>query len=343
MSPRYGTSASDIKKIARILADGGVAAVPTETVYGLAADALNETACRRLFEIKERPFEDPLIVHVHDLEGARRLARFHPVAEVLADRFWPGPLTLVLKKDPRLPGIVTANLDTVAIRVPDHPVMRHLLRISGLALAAPSANPFGYLSPTRAEHVASSLGDRVEHILDGGPCRIGLESTVLALHTTDTPTVLRRGAVTEEMLSEILGRPVAVASPAVGPPPGPMRSPGSMGRHYSPRARLHLLEPLEPTASPSPGGSRKGKTTGGGRAAVVRLKPTRPPEGADLGQQAWFTLTEDGHLPTAARNLFHLLRQIDEAGFTDIYIETAPETDLGRAFNERLRRAAGRP
>ncbi len=189
----HSGSDSDLIFLASVLRAGGVVAVPTETVYGLAANAFNADACRRIFEIKGRPAHDPLIVHTASRIAADSVAQFNVLADELAPRFWPGPLTMVLRKRPLVPGIVTSDRATVAVRVPAHPLFRALLERSGLALAAPSANPFGYVSPTSAAHVQDSLGHAIDHILDGGPCAVGVESTILDATNPHDPVILRVG------------------------------------------------------------------------------------------------------------------------------------------------------
>lgn len=204
-SPWYKHPMNPIDEAVRILKNGGLVAFPTETVYGLGADALDPLAVAKIFEAKERPTFDPLIVHVPDVEEAKALAaKFPPLAERLAEAFWPGPLTLVLPKKPCVPDLVTSGLPTVALRAPAHPLALELLRAFGGALAAPSANLFGHISPTTAGHVVRSLGQRVDLVLDGGPCRVGVESTVLSL-IEETPVLLRHGGVSLEELEKVCG------------------------------------------------------------------------------------------------------------------------------------------
>ena len=195
MTKIYRDRPEDITQVIQLLSKGKVVAVPTETVYGLAADTFNISAVRQVFNIKGRPFIDPLIVHTFDMEGVNRLASLNPSAIQLANVFWPGPLTLVLPKKPEVPSIVTANLNTVAIRIPMHPVLRKVLEDSKLCLAAPSANPFGYISPTTIEHVLDSLGDNLEYSLDGGACSVGMESTIIDITNPTKPILLRPGVI----------------------------------------------------------------------------------------------------------------------------------------------------
>ncbi len=314
---------------ARIRA-GEAVAFPTETVYGLGANALDPVAAARIFEIKERPAFDPLIVHLADPAALAALVRPEALADprlrALAERFWPGPLTVVLPKRPAVPGIVTAGLDTVGVRIPDHPVARALIRAAGVPIAAPSANRFGRVSPTRAEHVARQLGDRVGLILDGGPCRIGVESTVLLL-APERAVLLRPGGTPLEAIEAVVG-PVTV------PAGGEARSlsPGRAASHYAPRARVVLAE-AEATPRAKPGerlgllaasaeGRRVAEAVGGPFAAVEVLSPA-------------------GDLVEAAARLFDALHTLDAADLDGIVAQPVPEVGLGRAIMDRLRRAAG--
>ena len=232
--------ASALARAADCLRGGGLVAFPTETVYGLGVHALDRAAVRRLFEAKGRPANDPLIVHVDAVERVHALVSAMPDSvAALSARFWPGPLTLVLPRSPRVPDEVTARLDTVGVRVPAHPVARALLRAAGIPVAAPSANLFSRPSPTRASHVLDDLGGRIDLVVDGGATEVGLESTVLDL-TRDVPTILRPGAVSREMLRPILPR-VEQRSAAASSSDA-MRSPGMLERHYSPRARLTVYD-----------------------------------------------------------------------------------------------------
>lgn len=295
---------------AGLLATGGLVAFPTETVYGLGADARNDTAVARIFEAKGRPRFNPLIVHLPDAEAARRYGVFTPEAERLAAAFWPGPLTLVLplRPDAGLSPLVTAGLDSVAIRVPAHPLAQALLRAFGGPLAAPSANPSGRVSPTRAHHVADGLSGRIEAILDGGDCAVGVESTILGL--VGTPELLRPGGLPLEALEACLGQPLAMGGSAAKP-----SAPGQLASHYAP-------------------------------GAAVRLNVTRPEAGelwlgfGPTAQGATRNLSPSGDLVEAAANLFHYLRELDPGAGTVIAVSPIPETGLGRAINDRLRRAA---
>ncbi len=311
-----------------LLRQGETAAVPTETVYGLAANALDEEACRRVFEIKGRPLIDPLIVHVTGMAKAEELSFPPDAARRLARRFWPGPLTMVMRKKPAVPDLVTAGLPTVAIRAPRHPLIRELMRRSGLALAAPSANPFGCLSPTSARMVRDMLGGRVRHLLDGGPCEIGIESTIVDLTNAAVPSLLRPGAVTREMLEETLETEIVFTEKFFRPVAGTAApAPGMMERHYSPRTPLFLFN--HGGTAPRPPG---------GRAATVYFR--RPPERPPGGGRDCYWLTEAGDMEEAARNVFALLGKLDRGAYTAILAEAAPDEGIGAAINDRLRRAA---
>ncbi|RMG51791.1 MAG: threonylcarbamoyl-AMP synthase [Acidobacteria bacterium] len=311
-----------IARGAKIIRSGGLVAFPTETVYGLGADAFNALAVARVFEVKNRPQFDPLIVHVADKKMVDELCTaVNDRARKLIDRFWPGPLTLVLPKRAAVPDIVTAGLPTVAVRMPAHPVALRLIEQSRTPIAAPSANPFGYLSPTSAEHVAEYLGDKVDLILDGGPCPIGVESTVLDV-TQPEATVLRPGGLPVEEIERVIGE-VRVITGDVDEP----QSPGQLPRHYSPRTPIRILKAEEPTIEP-------GKNIG----LLAFRKPDR------IGP---FTrvevLSEKGDLREAAARFFSCLHRLDKAGLDIIYVEPVPEVGLGRAIMNRLMKAAGRP
>lgn len=305
-----------------LLRAGECVALPTETVYGLAADALNPEAAAKVFAIKGRPLIDPLIVHVPDLDALARVAEPDPRLAALAP-LWPGPLTVVLRRRRSVPDVITAGQDTVAVRIPAHPVFREVLRLSGLALAAPSANPFGYVSPTRASHVRDSLGARCPWIVDGGPCEHGVESTIVDLSVPGVVRLLRPGPVPLERLKVLLGE-VAVVGRAADPSAA-QAAPGMLERHYSPGTRLRLF-----AAGGDPG------PVGLGEAVMF------------LGRRAGFTgpavfhLSEDGSVEEAARNLFDLLRRLDARGLALIHAELAHPAGVGAAFNDRLTRAAAR-
>ncbi|MCF8483874.1 MAG: threonylcarbamoyl-AMP synthase [Rhodobacteraceae bacterium] len=296
---------------AHILRSGGLVAIPTETVYGLAGDARNDKAVARIFEAKGRPHFNPLIVHVSDLDMARKVAVFDETAEAVAAAFWPGALTLVLplRADAGLSPLVTAGLDSVAIRMPDHVVARQLLTAFAGPLAAPSANPSGRVSPTKAIHVEQGLGGRIEAILDGGDCKVGLESTILGLD--GPPVLLRPGGIPQEALEAMLG-PIGQGGNATKP-----NAPGQLASHYAPEAGVRLG-----VTHPDPGEIWVGFGAG--------------------CESAQITLSARGDLVEAAANLFQSLRDADGMAGSVGRIAYAPIPDigLGRAINDRLRRAA---
>jgi L-threonylcarbamoyladenylate synthase len=312
--------AAAIEAAARCLAAGGLVAFPTETVYGLGADAGNGEAVARLYEAKGRPPFNPLICHIRDLAAARRLGRFDAAAERLAAAFWPGPLTLVVPKaaDCGVAELATAGLDSVALRVPDHPVARAILSAFAQAVVAPSANRSGHVSPTTAQHVLADLRGRIDLIVDGGPAPVGVESTILAC--IDAPVLLRPGGVPRTEIERVLGGALAEAAAAAEDAQAPI-APGQLASHYAPRARLRL---------------EAAKVHAG--EALLAFGPTLP-EGAQ-GATCVRNLSARGDLIEAAANLFSHLRALDAAGSATIAVTPVPQTGLGEAINDRLRRAA---
>ncbi len=317
----------EIERAAAHLRAGRLVAIPTETVYGLAADASNARAVAEVFQIKARPHFDPLIVHIADRVMIPKLVTdFPPLAETLTRRFWPGPLTLVLPRIPdAVPDIVTAGLDTVALRMPDHPLTLAVLQRTGRPLAAPSANRFGRISPTTAAHVRDELGDRIAMVLDGGPCRTGIESTVVSL-AGDRPTLLRPGGTPVEAIEAIIG---PLADPEVSAGTAAPASPGMLERHYAPGTPLQLMS-HPPTSPPRVEG----------RLGLLMPQPCRDVDVSVYSQVE--LLSASGDLTEAATNLFAAMRRLDEAGLTLIIAITAPQSGLGIAINDRLRRAAMR-
>ena len=310
-------TAESVAAAARLIRDGRLVAFPTETVYGLGGDATNERAVAAIFEAKGRPTFNPLIAHVLDAAEAKEFVAWNDTAERLAARFWPGALTLVLPRhrDSSLSLLASAGLDTVAIRAPAHPVTQALIRAAGRPIAGPSANRSGAVSPTRAEHVAESLGDRVPMILDGGPCLVGVESTVLDL-TAATPTLLRPGGVTREAIEAVIG-PVAL-SDALPSGDAARKSPGQLASHYAPGRPVRL-----------------NAISVGLDEGLLAFGPL-PPAGAALT----YNLSPTGDLGEAAANLFAHMRALDRPGIGRIAVMPIPETGLGLAINDRLRRAA---
>ncbi len=302
---------------ARVLGAGGLVAFPTETVYGLGADASNGRAVARLYEAKGRPAFNPLIAHVADLTAAHALGRFNSVAERLAAAFWPGPLTLVLPKTPDCPvaDLATAGLDSVAIRVPDHPLAHALLAAFGKPIVAPSANRSGHVSPTTAAHVLADLRGRIELIVDGGPTRMGLESTIVAC--LDGPVLLRPGALARTDIERVIGRPLG--SPPASSDAAPV-APGQLASHYAPCARLRL----EATSIED----------GEGLLAFGSVLPANAEHAARV-----LNLSPGGDLIEAAANLFSHLRTLD-AAVSQIAVMPVPQSGLGEAINDRLARAA---
>jgi L-threonylcarbamoyladenylate synthase len=304
-------NASDILAAAHLLQKGGLVAFPTETVYGLGADATSDTAVARIFAAKQRPQFNPLISHVPDTETAFRLGVFPREAEALATAIWPGPLTIIVerRKDCPISLLCSAGLSTVALRVPAHPVARALLQAAGRPIAAPSANRSGRISPTTANHVHASLGDTVDMVLDGGPSSVGVESTVVRF-TLDGPYLLRTGGIPRETISGVLGRQIM----------NPTRyntdlhSPGQMESHYAPQAKLRLN-----AAAPE------------WREAFLGF--------GDYAYGPW-TLSKSGDLQEAAANLFNMLHAIDDSSPEAIAVAPIPVTGLGEAINDRLQRAA---
>jgi L-threonylcarbamoyladenylate synthase len=308
---------SSVAEAAHWLRQGQVVAIPTETVYGLAGNALNTQAVARIFEVKERPSFDPLIVHVPDLSTARNyVAYLPPQALLLAERFWPGPLTLVLPRNHLIPDLVTSGMDTVAIRCPAHPLTQQLLALVDFPLAAPSANKFGRISPTRAEHVADQLGSEIPYILNGGPCAIGLESTIVGFEENE-PVLYRLGGIPAEEIEQVIGKVSLRLNSASNP-----RTPGQLLRHYAPRKKLVL-------------------------GNVEELLKQYPPHSSGI-----LTLNKDFHTPyqrllspsgdvrEAAQHLFQYLRDLEAMPVDVILAEPVPEKGLGCAINDRLRRAA---
>jgi L-threonylcarbamoyladenylate synthase len=313
-----------VAEAARILAAGGLVAFPTETVYGLGADAGNGEAIARLYAAKGRPAFNPLIAHMASAAAARKLGRFDAAAERLAAAFWPGPLTLVLPKavDCPVAALATAGLGSVAVRLPQHPVAQELLRAFGGPVVAPSANRSGHVSPTTAAHVLADLGGRIDLIVDGGATPVGLESTIVAClgESFGEPTLLRPGGVPRAAIEEVLGASLADASAPRGQTP---RAPGMLASHYAPRTRLRL-----------------DARAVGAREALLAFGPALA-EDAALAVKA-LNLSARGDLIEAAGNLFSHLRALDAVGAAAIAVMPIPHHGLGEAINDRLRRAAAR-
>lgn len=316
----------DIKAGASLIRNGELVAFATETVYGLGANALNSEAVAQIFEVKRRPYFDPLIVHISDVNQLEDLTLgLSEQARKLADYFWPGPLTLVLPKKKVIPDLVTAGLESVAVRIPAHPVARQLLEISGLPIAAPSANKFGCLSPTQAKHVEEQFGTEIKLILDGGPCIVGVESTVIQC-CNDLPVLLRPGGISLEEIESCIGQ-VRLAEIEDHAETNSPLSPGMLPRHYAPLTRLFIVSNLDEVP----------KTGTNGLLSLYPIEETCL-KGCDFSAQE--ILSPNGDLKLAAGRFFEALRNLDAAGIDNIVALRMPEKGLGRTINNRLERAA---
>ena len=315
MGRTHVPSRAEIEHAAALLRAGKLVAFPTETVYGLGANALDAAAVGRIFEAKGRPASSPIIVHVSNIEMAREVvAEWPAAAHILAQTFWPGPLTLVLKKQAAVPALVTAGLETVGVRMPSHPVALALIEAAQIPIAAPSANRFTQLSPTTAEHVRAALGDRVDYILDGGPCMVGIESTVLSL-ADGVPVLLRPGGVSRQQIEAVIG-PVAQQTKA---PEEAHPSPGMHPRHYSPRTKLVLV--------------RDGEVPQAGAGAYLQLG--RPPNTA---VREIIVMPSDA--AEYAAKLYRTLHELDSRGYDWIAVDAPDDAPEWEAVWDRLRRAA---
>lgn len=321
MSSKTGTN---IQLAADFLRNGELVGIPTETVYGLAANALDEKAVMQIFKTKKRPEFDPLIVHISSMDEVGKYAMDIPsIAYVLMEKFWPGPLTILLKKRSIIPDLVTSGLDTVAIRVPNHSVTLNLLKQLNFPLAAPSANPFGYISPTTAQHVADQLGDKISYILDGGPCHVGIESTIVGFED-DVLIVYRLGGTTIDELIHLVGEVQTEVNTASNP-----RAPGMLKSHYAPSIPLYF----------------------GDISQLLKEHPENPVAilcftGHEFMEHSEgkmiFRLSPEGNLDEAARNLFGILRELDKLPIKSILAEKFPDEGMGKAINDRLFRASVR-
>lgn len=314
------TIGTDIKQAISLLREGQLVAIPTETVYGLAANALDTAGVASIFEAKSRPHFDPLIVHLYDKSQVEKYCLEIPsVFYDLYKAFSPGPITYILKKKDIIPDLVTSGNDTVGIRFPNHPLTRELLFESQLPLAAPSANPFGYVSPTTAQHVENQLGSKIPYILDGGPCSVGIESTIIDL-SFEAPRILRLGGLALEEIEEITG-PIEVNTHSSSNP----QAPGMLSSHYSPGKKLvigNIRELLKQHAGPN--------------TAIISLSETFD----DVPSYNQMILSPSGDLKEAATNLFKSLRELDRDDVHLILAELMPKKGLGPAINDRLKRAA---
>lgn len=311
---------TDLTKAKQLLEQDQLVAIPTETVYGLAGNALSPAAITKIFTTKNRPHFDPLIVHVPDIESCARYAEeVPPLAQKLAKKFWPGALTLLLKKKDIIPDLVTSGLDTVGLRCPNHVLTQSLLRSLPFPLAAPSANPFGYVSPTTAAHVNEQLGDKLHYILDGGPCSIGIESTIVGFEGAET-VIYRLGGISAEAIEAVTG-PVRITLHSSSNP----TAPGQLKSHYAPQKKL-ILGKIEDHL----------KDYRAEEVAVIAFQKSQP----DIPISQQIILSPTGSLEEAAQHLFAALRALDKQNISVILAEPVPDIGLGRAINDRLRRAA---
>ena len=310
---------NDLERAKKILLGDGVVGIPTETVYGLAGNALSEKAILKIYEVKNRPKFDPLIAHADSLDKVRKLITDLPAkAKVLADAFWPGPLTLLLEKSRLVPELLTSGHPRVAVRIPDHSKSLALLKELDFPLAAPSANPFGYVSPTMASHVVDQLGDKIEYVLDGGNCQVGVESTIVGFEVGE-PVVHRLGGIALEEIEKLTG-PVKVQINSSSDP----SAPGMLKSHYSPGRKMIL-------------GNIKQELNLRNKEEVGIISFQ---EAHDVPKENLFVLSPKGDLNEAARNIFHALRAMDSPQIKEVLAETVPNQGLGRAINDRLRRAS---
>lgn len=311
------TIGKDIQTAAQILTDGQLVAIPTETVYGLGGNALNRTSVLSIFETKNRPAFDPLIIHTDSLEKVGHfVTKFDGMAKALAEAFWPGPLTLLLPKRDIIPDIVTSGLDMVAVRIPDHALTLELLKSLDFPLAAPSANPFGYISPVSAAHVDAQLGDKIAYILDGGECNVGIESTIVGF-VDDIPTIYRLGGLAVEDIESVVGKVNVLPHSTSNP-----QAPGMLKSHYAPRKPFFIKTSNELLNAP---------------ADIAVLSFSKPERTLSNTLRI---LSEAGDVREAAHNLFTYLRELDTSDAKEIWAEYAPATGLGVAINDRLKRAA---
>jgi L-threonylcarbamoyladenylate synthase len=312
---------TEVNVAVKLLNEGQVVGIPTETVYGLAANGLNEKSVVSIFRIKNRPFFDPLILHFSDIDSiSPYIEDISPNALKLAKAFWPGAMTLLLKKSEKVPDIVTSGSPMVAVRIPNHPMTLSLLKQLDYPLAAPSANPFGYISPTKAEHVENQLGDLVPYILDGGDCHIGLESTIVDC-SEDKLKIKRLGGLSVQEIENCIGESIEIEISSGSNP----SSPGQLDKHYAPKTPFIIVEDLETQMLKFK--DKKLAYLGFGEIQVLENLYT-------------LNLSQNSDLSEAAQNLFHYMRLLDQIGFDCILTMNVPEIDLGRAINDRMRRAA---
>jgi L-threonylcarbamoyladenylate synthase len=313
---------SDIQEAKLFLSKSEVVGIPTETVYGLAGNAFDIEAVSKIFEVKNRPTFDPLIVHTNSIERLREFVQYIPEkAQLLAQKFMPGPLTMLLPKHSSIPDLVTSGLDTVAVRIPNHPLTLALLAELDFPLAAPSANPFGYISPTSAQHVAQQLGDKIPYILDGGECQVGIESTIVGFENEEV-IVYRKGGLAIEEIEKVVGKVQVISHSSSNP-----KAPGMLKSHYAPRKEMFILD-----------NDNLKNETQKERIGYLAFQQYN----LNLPEDNQLILSESGSYREAAKNLFAYMRQLDAMNIDKIYVELLPEQDLGIAINDRLRRAAAK-
>lgn len=311
----------DISKTKILLSEGNLVAIPTETVYGLAANALNEDAVLKIYEVKNRPQFNPLIVHVASFEKAQTfIQNILPEAKKLTDAFWPGPLTILFEKKQSIPDIVTAGSTRVAIRVPNHTLTLELLNQLNFPLAAPSANPSGYVSPTTAQHVYDGLHHKIPYILDGGACQVGVESTIVGWNEEEELEVYRLGGISVEQIELVIGKKISISKKMIDNP----ETPGQLKSHYATHTALYLGLPEEML--------RRFEDQ---KIIMINFQHYHP----DLPQEQQFILSITGSVEEAAKNLFKILREVDKMKADVILAEPLPDEGLGRAINDRLERA----
>ena len=330
--------AAALRKAGEIIREGGLVAFPTETVYGLGADALNAEAAAKIYAAKGRPSDNPLIVHIHDISQVYEIAEEVPdEAKAVMEKFWPGPLTIILNKKSCVPDGTTGGLHTVAIRMPSHPIARDFIRESGRMIAAPSANTSGRPSPTRADHVLQDMDGKIDAIIDGGPVGIGLESTIVDV-TEEMPMVLRPGAITVEMLRETVGE-VGIDPAILGPVSADVRpkAPGMKYRHYAPKADLTLVEGETEAVVETINRLAGEKLAEGRKVGIICTDETKDRYPAGMLESIGARARQE----TVAHNLYAVLRDFDDRGAEYIFSEGFSEDNLGRAIMNRLNKAAG--